>query len=252
MMLKAREIINTDEQELFQVIKNNSYRHHQALPKVYLYNSSVENFFIFESKKGWIIVLSRKLLEQLDREKKEDLVELAYQYKKSKITKLKTKCLGLSTIYQIMIHGLSKYLKEFVQVLVVLFIISLVDELWAKILVGLLTWGGLTLLQKVWMKIFLINKEEDFKTALYKAFYVFLTFLSKPFFLPIDYILGWSKKIKTSNSLKPFALMNNEVMNRNERIMTNVIITNRNFEQLIISYMERFPIFSECEFESEF
>ena len=44
--LSAREVIDTDEQELFQRIKNEVYKTNLPLPKVYLYSGNFSNCFI--------------------------------------------------------------------------------------------------------------------------------------------------------------------------------------------------------------
>lgn len=258
MLLRAREIINTDEQALFQTLKNKAYKFHESTPKVYLYNSELENFFIFESRGSWCIVLSRKLLDYLSSEQTSALIEFAFRYKKTNMTKLKTKCLGLSILYQIIIHKLSTYLFTLSLVVLILFSTSFIslEHFWAtflaKVFVGFFIWGLFYFMRKVWMSFFQFSQDEDFQKALYKSFFIFLTFLTKPFMIPVEICLKWSVKTKADPSLESFYLTAKEKNEQKDRVITNVFISDRSFEKNVTDYIESFPLLLECEFGNEY
>lgn len=98
MYLNAREVIDTDEQLLYQNVKNESYKCFEKLPKVYLYSGQKNNCFVLESRNEWAIVIERNLLAKLNQDELESVVKYLYTVKKSGITWYQTKIMGLSTI----------------------------------------------------------------------------------------------------------------------------------------------------------
>jgi hypothetical protein len=111
LLLKAREVIDTDHQELFQNIKTNVYQNFKKSPKVYLYDGSFKNCFLLESSGEWVIVLDRKLLEDMSSATIEDLITFLFEYHHTGKGFLKTKVLGLCVLfYNIFYWGLEKVL----------------------------------------------------------------------------------------------------------------------------------------------
>lgn len=96
--LDAREVIDTDQQEFFQYLKNQSYTSTEKTPKVYLYSGSTMSCFVFESRHNWNIVLDRKLLQNLEIAHYESFVEFLFAYKKSGKVWLSTKAIGICCI----------------------------------------------------------------------------------------------------------------------------------------------------------
>ncbi len=95
ILLNAREVIDTDQQILFQNIKNEAYKTYQKLPKVYLYTGQEDNCFVLESRNEWAIVIERSLLNSLDVEQHESLVNFLFSFKKSGKAWFQTKAMGV-------------------------------------------------------------------------------------------------------------------------------------------------------------
>ena len=95
MILSAREVIDTDQQELFQCIKNESYKSFEKLPRVYLYSGLKKTCFIFESRAEWALVIERSLLKQMSLRELEALVEFLYKLKKEDFAWYQTKAMGV-------------------------------------------------------------------------------------------------------------------------------------------------------------
>lgn len=101
----AREVIGTDENMLFQVLKNQAYTNSTQLPRVYVYDGNSENCFLFQSLRNWTIVLDKNLLEGLDQEATEGLVEFFYLYHKTvRRAYIKTKALGICVLFYALIY----------------------------------------------------------------------------------------------------------------------------------------------------
>lgn len=99
VFLGAREIIDTDHQELFQHIKSSVYERETKTPKVFSYNGSFKNCFLLESSSEWIIVLDKKLLNDVSADVLPDLVGFLFSYHQSGHAYLKSKILGLLVLY---------------------------------------------------------------------------------------------------------------------------------------------------------
>lgn len=95
MILNAREVIDTDEQRLFQCIKNYSYRSNMVAPKVYLYSGSKRRCFILESRQDWSIVLDRELQKNMSTRQVEELVEYLFMLKATGRFWFQTKAMGI-------------------------------------------------------------------------------------------------------------------------------------------------------------
>lgn len=95
MLLRAREVVETDEQHLFQAIKNHSYKSKMVVPKVYLYTGSKIKCFALQSRNEWAIVLDRKLLSLMNDEQKDALVKYLYSFKGTNLALIQTKVMGI-------------------------------------------------------------------------------------------------------------------------------------------------------------
>ena len=93
--LGAREIIDSDNQELFQELKNQTYKAFETTPSVYLYSGNSLNCFILHSRKEWSVVLDRRLVSQMDSEQVGALVEFMVDFKKANLAWRFTKSVGL-------------------------------------------------------------------------------------------------------------------------------------------------------------
>jgi hypothetical protein len=98
MFINAREVIDTDEQLLFQNVKNVSYKTYEKRPCVYLYSGQKLNCFVFESRNEWAIVIERRLLDKLDNSQLESLVSFLYEYKKNNSAWYQTKAMGICAL----------------------------------------------------------------------------------------------------------------------------------------------------------
>lgn len=96
--LGAREIIDSDNQTLFQSIKAQTYRYHEKTPKVYLYSGHRVKCFLVEKLGSWFIVLDRNLVKSLDKEQIEALVSYIIEYKKKGYGKIQTIGMGILSI----------------------------------------------------------------------------------------------------------------------------------------------------------
>lgn len=99
LLLDAREVIDADQQKLFQNIKASSYKTYTKAPKVYLYSGSYKNCFVLDSETEWSIVLDKTLLAELDPEAQMNLVEYFYKVKKINNTYFATKALGICVLF---------------------------------------------------------------------------------------------------------------------------------------------------------
>ncbi len=99
MALKAREVIDTDEQNLFQSLKNESYKSFTKLPKIYLFSGDNISCFVLESRSEWTLVISRKLISQASPEQLNSLVKFIYEYNKNNSSWFRTKVMGLNICY---------------------------------------------------------------------------------------------------------------------------------------------------------
>ena len=98
-LLGAREIIDTDYQELFQIIKSNVFTSGAKVPRVYSYSGSYKNCFTLEARGEWAIVIDKNLLKEESRESLLVLVEFLFSYHKSGIGHTRTKILGTLVLY---------------------------------------------------------------------------------------------------------------------------------------------------------
>lgn len=98
VLLNAREVIDTDEHNLFQNVKNTSYKTYQKIPRVYVYSGQKLNCFVFESRGEWAIVIERSLIKKLDEVQLESLVAFLYEFKKSKYAWIQTKAIGFCAL----------------------------------------------------------------------------------------------------------------------------------------------------------
>lgn len=111
MVMNAREVMDSDEQNLFQKVKNTAYKSIEKTPSIYLYSGYKPNCFVFESRGDWVIVIEREFLSQLTGEQVESLVQFLFLLKKEGNSWLYTKILGIIIIlHQITFIFLNKIL----------------------------------------------------------------------------------------------------------------------------------------------
>lgn len=96
--LGAREIIDQDNQELFQQLKSETYKEFEKMPKVYLYSGKALKVFLLESRGEWSVVLERGLVSKLDEEKSKSLVKYLVNFKKKDVAWRMTKSHGLAAL----------------------------------------------------------------------------------------------------------------------------------------------------------
>lgn len=98
LSLGAREIIDSDNQPLFQALKAQTYRFHEKTPRVYLYSGHRLKCFVLDAISGWSIVLDRNLIKDLDQEQIQSLITYLIDYKKSGFGKIQTIGMGVMSI----------------------------------------------------------------------------------------------------------------------------------------------------------
>ena len=134
MSLEAREIIETEQHELLQAIKNQRYKNFQAMPRVYLYSGHMKNCLILDARREWSIIIDRQLIEILESEQIEDFVEMLFKIKMSNVPWLQTKLLGiilfLKACIYLTFHQLKKIKKlKYIYYSFVVFFISLLKPI---------------------------------------------------------------------------------------------------------------------------
>jgi len=95
ILLKAREVIDADEQETFQCLKNESYKSFEKVPRIYLYSGNSISCLILEARNEWTVVMNRKLMRMLDLKQRESLAAFLFSYKKNMNSWYQTKMIGL-------------------------------------------------------------------------------------------------------------------------------------------------------------
>lgn len=97
-ILGAREIIDQDSQELFQHLKNESYKNFSSFPKIYLYPGNSLKCFVLESRNEWSIVLDRKLKDKVSAEQERDLARFLMSFHRKGVAWRLTKSYGLCAL----------------------------------------------------------------------------------------------------------------------------------------------------------
>lgn len=98
-LLKAREVRDTEEQFLFQSLKNESYKMKMSCPKVYLYTGFSKNCFVLQSRNEWVIALERSLLSSMNEAQKREFANFVYLYKNTNMALIQTKVMGICTLF---------------------------------------------------------------------------------------------------------------------------------------------------------
>jgi hypothetical protein len=98
LFLGAREVIDADNQTLFQALKSETYREHESFPKVYLYSGHRVKAFVLNSRSTWSVVLDRSLIKSLNQEQIEALVSYLIRHKKEANCKIQTLGMGVSSV----------------------------------------------------------------------------------------------------------------------------------------------------------
>lgn len=99
MLLKAREVVDSDHQELFQFVKNQAYKTKNKIPKIYLYSGQALKCFALESRSDWALVIDRKLLLSLDHGQMNSLVAFLFALKDKNVPFIQTKVMGIYLVF---------------------------------------------------------------------------------------------------------------------------------------------------------
>jgi hypothetical protein len=98
--LRAREVTDADQQELFQALKGQTYRNHLKLPRVYLYTGHrLKSFVLDQWGSNWTIILDRKLIKQMNKEQIDALVRFVVRYKQLSQAVVPTYGMGVLSFY---------------------------------------------------------------------------------------------------------------------------------------------------------
>ncbi len=96
MFLGAREIIDADNQSFFQVLKTETYKELEDMPKVYVYTGHKVKAFVLNLRGEWSIVIDRKLLENVSEIQSRALVKYLLRVKNTQASKSQTIGMGTS------------------------------------------------------------------------------------------------------------------------------------------------------------
>lgn len=99
MQIKAREVVDTDQQLLFQCMKNEAYKTGSTTPKVYLYSGQSLKCFVLQSRNEWSIVFDRRLINEMDEIQLRSLITYLYKFKNSPLCLIQTKVLGIFSLF---------------------------------------------------------------------------------------------------------------------------------------------------------
>jgi hypothetical protein len=201
LLLKAREVIDTDHQELFQNIKTNVYQNFKKTPKVYLYDGTFKNCFLLESRGEWIIVLDRKLLADMSSSAIEDLIVFLFNYHHTGMAFLRTKILGLCVLFY-----------------------------------NILYWGM--------DKIFFLKPN----SKLFKTLSIFVFMMARPVLAPMELFLNKKRKVPAKESLRPYHCQLLP-LDPYAIFVSGHISQEVRIRDLLLEYMESYPLLTECEFD---
>lgn len=248
--LNAREVIDTDRQELFQRIKNEVYKTGQSEPKVYIYGGSQGSCFVSESRGTWSIILERGLLKQLSSDQMEALVSFIFKFKRVGNPLIQTKVMGLSSSIYIAIYWLVRN----ALILASLFYVSLCAlaareyELYSShiIEVVLLVLVGISLIFSIHKNGGLLIKKEN---VFFRVFSLFLMGIFRPVFSLFDLISKNTKKIDASLALQ--AVVNRSMKEKYtfDQLLVDHFKDNFSVKKLLVEHLESYPVLENCYFE---
>lgn len=249
--LGAREVIDTDEQKLFQRLKNEAYKSFEKVPKVYLYSGNSKRCFILQSRKNWNLVIERSFLKKLGDQEVEALIEFLFRYKKSNDSEVQVKAIGIMVIAYFLIYSLIRFLP-------LLFLLTLLVFL-GEFLVGFFgMWKGIFLLALFCMLTQVLLKLSDrdgfrslnFETnsIVFRVLSILLVGLSYPVLFLFEKIARRKKPIEANLSLEP--VIRQLDLNRFSyyTFMEDHLKEDVSIKDLIINHIENFPLLESCVF----
>lgn len=89
------------------------------------------------------------------------------------------------------------------------------------------------------------------KSRFFKAFAGFVIIMTRPFMYPFEFILKINSRVPVDITLQQYSLRV-EAQDTFSDYLLGLIIENKRFNEMIIQYMEGYPLFLECEFKHEF
>lgn len=248
--LNAREVIDTDEQELFQRVKNEVYKTDLPIPKIYTYNGNSKNCFVTESRGTWSIVFEKNLLKNLTSEQLEALVKFTFQYKLKAAPLVQTKVMGLSSFAFIFVCGL---IRNFLALMILIYTTALAQqvlelghgfqvntEIAITLAIGLI----LASLVKLNGGVKLENS-----SIVFRVFSLFLLGLARPVFAFFDMIAKREKKIQGELALLPIVNRLEKPRYDFDQLMVDHLKENFSIQTIIVEHLESFPVLENCSFE---
>lgn len=201
MQIKAREVVDTDQQLLFQCMKNEAYKSGGTLPKVYLYSGKSLKCFVLQSRNEWSLVFDRRLISQMDEAELRSMISFLYKFKNSPLCLIQTKVLGICSLF-----------------------------------FGFVYW--------FLANVVFLNE----KSILYKVLAIFIFTMMKPLILPLEFLAKRQTALPASLGLMP--IYNKAQIGEfsyNEYVFAH-LLPSFNTRNLIINYLEGFPVIKNCRF----
>lgn len=248
--LNAREVIDTDRQELFQRIKNEVYKTGQSEPKVYIYSGRQGNCFVSESRGTWSIVLERGLLKQLSSDQLEALVNYLFKFRRMGNPLIQTKVMGLSSSIYITIYWLVRNALILASLLYISLCALAVREYEmysSHIIEGiLLVVVGISLIFSIHRNGGLLIKKEN---VFFRVFSLFLMGLFRPVFFLFDLVSKKTKRIDASLALQAVVNRSEKESHTFDQLLVDHFKDNFSVKNLIVEHLESYPVLENCYFE---
>lgn len=246
--LNAREVIDTDEQELFQRIKNEVYKTDLPSPRIYLYGGNSKNCFVTESRGSWSVVIDKKLLKSLSEEELEAFVKFLFQYKLKAAALLQTKVMGLSSLLFLAVTALIRNLLWFVGIIYLLMIFQFLPVVKSNpslyfssiILVGIFL--GLVIKRNSGIKL-------KSGGVLFRVISLFLMGLARPVFFLFDLIAKREYQVPGELALLPIVNRLERERYNYDQLMVDHLKENFSVKLMIVEHLESFPVLENCSFE---
>lgn len=252
--LNAREVIDTDEQRLFQKIKNEVYKTTTPIPKVYLCNASHQCCFILASRNSWSIVIDKNLLRKMSESELEMLTEFLFRFKAAGNPLIQTKVMGMSVLLLALIYAMIKNIFKFlfwiiglVLMYTICFGSTVVSDNPSRPFVILTLFAILLVLYNKFnldSKLNLAPQSRGFAVLS-----LFLISLAKPLINLLEYMGKSRSRILASRQLgsvvakvevKPFSF---------DKFLVNHLRSDLSVRSLILNYIESYPALENCYFE---
>lgn len=94
--LQAREIIDSDNPQFFQLLKAETYRAVEEYPSVYIYSGNRPKAFALGVRNSWSLVIERSLFQSLKESQARSLIRHLIAVKQKKSNKLQVLGMGIS------------------------------------------------------------------------------------------------------------------------------------------------------------